>query len=55
MVLWLSPDKKALSCFRNDLLWLHTVFAVLYLILTVILLKRHTSQIKARPRETVSH
>lgn len=36
----------------NTLLWLHTVFAVLYLILTVVLLKRHTSQIKARPRET---
>lgn len=60
MVLSFSPDKnkktKTLSgCFRNTLLWLHTVFAVLYLILTVFLLKRHTSQIKARPRETVSH
>lgn len=55
---WFCPDKKKKNpsgCFRNTLLWLHTVFAVLYLILTVVLLKRHTSQIKARPRETVSH
>ncbi|XP_061098396.1 CSC1-like protein 1 [Conger conger] len=31
----------------NNLLWLHTVFAVLYLILTVVVLRRHTSKIKA--------
>uniref|UniRef100_A0A3Q2XXJ8 Transmembrane protein 63A n=1 Tax=Hippocampus comes TaxID=109280 RepID=A0A3Q2XXJ8_HIPCM len=30
----------------NDLLWLHTVFAVLYLALTVVLLRHHTSQMK---------
>ncbi|XP_051792617.1 CSC1-like protein 1 isoform X2 [Acanthochromis polyacanthus] len=36
----------------NDLLWLHTVFAVLYLILTVLLLRRHTSRMKDRRRET---
>ncbi|XP_041814296.1 CSC1-like protein 1 [Chelmon rostratus] len=36
----------------NDLLWLHTVFAVLYLILTIVLLRRHTSQIKDMGRET---
>lgn len=36
----------------NKLLWLHTVFAVLYLILTVVLLRRHTSQIKGMRRET---
>ncbi|XP_067098226.1 CSC1-like protein 1 [Osmerus mordax] len=36
----------------NKLLWLHTVFAVLYLILTVALLRRHTSQIKGMRRET---
>ncbi|XP_056873099.1 CSC1-like protein 1 [Takifugu flavidus] len=36
----------------NNLLWLHTVFAVVYLILTVILLRRHTSQMKGIPRET---
>ncbi|XP_010737593.2 CSC1-like protein 1 [Larimichthys crocea] len=36
----------------NNLLWLHTVFAVLYLILTVFMLRRYTSQIKDMPRET---
>uniref|UniRef100_A0A3B4YTB4 Transmembrane protein 63B n=1 Tax=Stegastes partitus TaxID=144197 RepID=A0A3B4YTB4_9TELE len=36
----------------NDLLWLHTVFGVLYLILTVLLLRRHTSQMKDMRRET---
>uniref|UniRef100_A0A3Q3MQ41 Transmembrane protein 63A n=1 Tax=Mastacembelus armatus TaxID=205130 RepID=A0A3Q3MQ41_9TELE len=34
------------------LLWLHTVFAVLYLILTVVLLRRHTSKMKGVRRET---
>uniref|UniRef100_A0A8C2ZAT4 Transmembrane protein 63A n=1 Tax=Cyclopterus lumpus TaxID=8103 RepID=A0A8C2ZAT4_CYCLU len=38
----------------NKLLWLHTVFALLYLILTLVLLRRHTSQIKGMRRETVS-
>uniref|UniRef100_A0A673CG23 CSC1-like protein 1 n=1 Tax=Sphaeramia orbicularis TaxID=375764 RepID=A0A673CG23_9TELE len=38
----------------NNWLWLHTVFAVLYLILTVFLLRRHTSQMKGMGRETVS-
>uniref|UniRef100_A0A8D3DXI2 Transmembrane protein 63A n=1 Tax=Scophthalmus maximus TaxID=52904 RepID=A0A8D3DXI2_SCOMX len=37
----------------NNLLWLHTVFAVLYLILTVIVLRRHTTQIKGISRETL--
>ncbi|KAF7666558.1 hypothetical protein LDENG_00101530 [Lucifuga dentata] len=36
----------------NHLLWLHTVFAVLYLGLTVALLQRHTSQMKGMRRET---
>ncbi|XP_020494557.2 CSC1-like protein 1 [Labrus bergylta] len=36
----------------NNLLWLHTVFAVLYLVLTVFLLRHHTSQIKGVRRET---
>lgn len=48
-------QKLFLSHYRNNLLWLHTVFAVLYLILTIILLRRHTSQMKGMPRETVSH
>uniref|UniRef100_A0AAY4DLU4 Transmembrane protein 63A n=1 Tax=Denticeps clupeoides TaxID=299321 RepID=A0AAY4DLU4_9TELE len=36
----------------NNLLWLHTVFAVLYLALTVGLLRHHTSQMKGMQRET---
>ncbi|XP_059212800.1 CSC1-like protein 1 isoform X2 [Centropristis striata] len=36
----------------NNLLWLHTVFAVLYLTLTVVLLRRHTSQMKGMRSET---
>ncbi|XP_039980637.1 CSC1-like protein 1 [Xiphias gladius] len=36
----------------NNLLWLHTVFAVLYLTLTVVLLRHHTSQMKDIGRET---
>ncbi|KAM9840204.1 CSC1-like protein 1 [Aulostomus maculatus] len=35
----------------SNLLWLHTVFAVLYLILTIVLLRCHTSQMKGMPRE----
>uniref|UniRef100_A0AAV2KDL4 CSC1/OSCA1-like N-terminal transmembrane domain-containing protein n=1 Tax=Knipowitschia caucasica TaxID=637954 RepID=A0AAV2KDL4_KNICA len=35
----------------NKLLWLHTVFAVLYLILTVVFLRRHTSQMKDTRKE----
>ncbi|XP_042359515.1 CSC1-like protein 1 [Plectropomus leopardus] len=36
----------------SKLLWLHTVFAVLYLTLTVVLLRRHTSRMKGMRRET---
>ncbi|XP_068199425.1 CSC1-like protein 1 [Antennarius striatus] len=36
----------------NNLLWLHTIFAVLYLILTVFMLRHHTSRIKEKGRET---
>ncbi|XP_076862449.1 CSC1-like protein 1 isoform X2 [Brachyhypopomus gauderio] len=36
----------------DKLLWLHTVFALLYLILTVALLKHHTSSMKCTRRET---
>uniref|UniRef100_A0A669EEU7 Transmembrane protein 63A n=1 Tax=Oreochromis niloticus TaxID=8128 RepID=A0A669EEU7_ORENI len=35
----------------NNLLWLHTVFAVIYLILTALLLRRHVSQMKGMRRE----
>uniref|UniRef100_A0A4W4HR63 Transmembrane protein 63A n=1 Tax=Electrophorus electricus TaxID=8005 RepID=A0A4W4HR63_ELEEL len=37
---------------KDKLLWLHTVFAVLYLILTVALLRHHTSSMKCTRRET---
>ncbi|XP_051544168.1 CSC1-like protein 1 isoform X2 [Myxocyprinus asiaticus] len=36
----------------DKLLWLHTVFSVLYLMLTVALLRRHTSKMKGTKRET---
>ncbi|KAI5611020.1 CSC1-like protein 2, partial [Silurus asotus] len=36
----------------DTLLWVHTVFAVLYLILTVALLRHHTSLLKGTRRET---
>ncbi|CAL8313659.1 unnamed protein product [Lota lota] len=36
----------------NNLLWLHTAFAVLYLIVTVVLLRHYTSQMKGMRRET---
>ncbi|XP_026197331.1 CSC1-like protein 1 [Anabas testudineus] len=37
---------------QDKLLWLHTVFAVLYLALTVGVLRHHTSKIKGMRRET---
>lgn len=37
----------------DKLLWLHTVIAVVYLVLTVLLLRRHTSQIKVTSKEEV--
>uniref|UniRef100_A0A8C7YNN9 Transmembrane protein 63A n=1 Tax=Oryzias sinensis TaxID=183150 RepID=A0A8C7YNN9_9TELE len=36
----------------NNLLWLHTVFAVIYLALTVVMLRVHTSQMKGLRKET---
>uniref|UniRef100_A0A665V6M5 Transmembrane protein 63A n=1 Tax=Echeneis naucrates TaxID=173247 RepID=A0A665V6M5_ECHNA len=36
----------------SNLLWLHTVFAVVYLVLTVAVLAHHTSQMKGIRRET---
>uniref|UniRef100_A0A665V728 Transmembrane protein 63A n=1 Tax=Echeneis naucrates TaxID=173247 RepID=A0A665V728_ECHNA len=37
---------------KGNLLWLHTVFAVVYLVLTVAVLAHHTSQMKGIRRET---
>ncbi|XP_043962212.1 CSC1-like protein 1 [Gambusia affinis] len=36
---------------QNNFLWLHTVFAVVYLALTVVMLRLHTSKMKGMPRE----
>ncbi|KAM4529609.1 CSC1-like protein 1 [Fundulus diaphanus] len=36
---------------QNNLLWLHTVFAIIYLCLTVLFLRLHTSQMQGMPRE----
>uniref|UniRef100_A0A3B5LIM2 Transmembrane protein 63A n=1 Tax=Xiphophorus couchianus TaxID=32473 RepID=A0A3B5LIM2_9TELE len=36
---------------QNNFLWLHTVFAVVYLCLTVVMLRLHTSKIKDMRRE----
>ncbi|MBN3306059.1 CSCL1 protein, partial [Amia calva] len=38
-----------------NLLWVHTVFAVLYLILTVIAMRHHTSNMKSMEKDTVTH
>uniref|UniRef100_A0A8B9L4W8 Transmembrane protein 63A n=1 Tax=Astyanax mexicanus TaxID=7994 RepID=A0A8B9L4W8_ASTMX len=37
---------------QDNLLWIHTVFAILYLVLTVALLRRHTSLMKGTKRES---
>uniref|UniRef100_A0A096MGT4 Transmembrane protein 63A n=2 Tax=Poecilia formosa TaxID=48698 RepID=A0A096MGT4_POEFO len=36
---------------QNNFLWLHTVFAVIYLSLTVVMLRLHTSKMKGMRRE----
>lgn len=38
----------------NDLLWLHTIFAILYLILTVGFMRHHTQSIKYKEENLVS-
>uniref|UniRef100_H3A4T1 Transmembrane protein 63A n=1 Tax=Latimeria chalumnae TaxID=7897 RepID=H3A4T1_LATCH len=37
----------------SHLLWLHTVFAVVYLILTVLIMRHHTSKMKYKEDDTV--
>ncbi|XP_069370789.1 CSC1-like protein 2 isoform X2 [Paralichthys olivaceus] len=39
----------------NSLLWVHTGVAVIFLILTIILLRRHTSQVQDRSREKTTN
>ncbi|XP_071432397.1 CSC1-like protein 2 isoform X2 [Pithys albifrons albifrons] len=38
---------------RNHLLWLHTIFAFLYLLLTVISMRRHTSKMRYKEDDLV--
>lgn len=40
--------------FRNELLWLHTVFAFLYLLMTVYSMRRHTSKMHYKEDDLVS-
>ncbi|XP_075451608.1 mechanosensitive cation channel TMEM63A [Ascaphus truei] len=39
--------------YQNSLLWVHTVFAVIYLILTIVFMRHHTSAIKYKDENTV--
>lgn len=39
---------------RNNLLWLHTTFAFLYLLLTVYSMRRHTSKMRYKEDDLVS-
>uniref|UniRef100_A0A8C2YAZ7 Transmembrane protein 63B n=1 Tax=Coturnix japonica TaxID=93934 RepID=A0A8C2YAZ7_COTJA len=43
----------SLSCVRNNLLWLHTSFAFLYLLLTVYSMRRHTSKMRYKEDDLV--
>uniref|UniRef100_A0A7N6BDP5 Transmembrane protein 63A n=1 Tax=Anabas testudineus TaxID=64144 RepID=A0A7N6BDP5_ANATE len=58
VILPVNLTGKLMSRFKHwhgcidKLLWLHTVFAVLYLALTVGVLRHHTSKIKGMRRET---
>lgn len=44
----------ALCSARNHLLWLHTSFAFLYLLLTVYSMRRHTSKMRYKEDDLVS-
>lgn len=46
--------KHGLSRARNNLLWLHTSFAFLYLLLTVYSMRRHTSKMRYKEDDLVS-
>ncbi|KAB1258923.1 CSC1-like protein 1 [Camelus dromedarius] len=37
----------------NDLLWLHTIFAIIYLILTIVFMRHHTQSIKYKEESLV--
>lgn len=48
------PTEWCLSGDRNNLLWLHTSFAFLYLLLTVYSMRRHTSKMRYKEDDLVS-
>lgn len=41
--------------FRTNLLWLHTTFAFMYLLLTVYSMRRHTSKMHYKEDDLVGH
>lgn len=53
---WVSSrcGSCALCSARNHLLWLHTSFAFLYLLLTVYSMRRHTSKMRYKEDDLVS-
>ncbi|XP_059838717.1 CSC1-like protein 1 [Hypanus sabinus] len=40
--------------FNNDILWVHTIFAVIYLLLTILVLRHHTSSMEYREDDVVN-
>ncbi|XP_051880411.1 CSC1-like protein 1 [Pristis pectinata] len=38
---------------KNDILWVHTIFAVIYLLLTILVLRHHTSSMEYREDDVV--
>uniref|UniRef100_A0A673H467 CSC1-like protein 2 n=1 Tax=Sinocyclocheilus rhinocerous TaxID=307959 RepID=A0A673H467_9TELE len=46
-----SFGRTTIANLNDTLLWLHTIFAVLYLMITVALLRRHASKMKGTKRE----
>lgn len=50
----LSPDGGSCPPPSNNLLWLHTIFAVIYLLLTVGFMRHHTQSIRYKEENLVS-
>lgn len=41
------------SCIRNTFLWLHSIFALLYFVITVLCMAHHSSRLEFREDEKV--
>lgn len=41
------------SCIRNTFLWLHSIFALLYFVITVLCMAHHSSRLEYREDEKV--